>query len=79
MSVKRISAELKNLQQCLPEFVEKIIIDPEDINNLGFMIIGPKDTPYEDGKFHVSMIMPTNYPFSSHFSYFILKCFLLLW
>lgn len=65
MSLKRISYELKFLQGELPEFVEKIIIDPEDIKNLDFIIKGPKDSPYEGGRFDVSMIMPINYPFSS--------------
>ena len=36
-----------------------------DIQNIECDLIGPKDTPYENGKWRISIYFPDNYPFKS--------------
>ena len=61
-STKRIMLDVKDIMN---EPIDNIFYMPnEDINNIGYaMIIGPKDTPYENGFYFFEFIYPDNYPF----------------
>jgi len=37
-------------------------MDEDDVTHLNALIIGPEDTPYENGFFHFDMIFPHDYP-----------------
>ena len=60
---KRILAELSQISV---DHNDVFVIGPVDdtITHLGGYIIGPKDTPYEGGKFHISIICPLDYPYN---------------
>ena len=62
-SMKRIFLDVKDVMN---EPIDNIFYVPdEDFNNIGYaMIIGPKDTPYENGYYFFQFIYPDNYPFS---------------
>ena len=64
-SMKRIQNELRDLENnknLLNESGIYFHYDEENIRNLYVMIIGSKDTPYEDGYFLFSFYYPDNYP-----------------
>ena len=62
-STKRIILDVKDIMN---EPIDNIFYIPdEDVNNIGYaMIIGPKDTPYENGFYFFKFMYPDNYPFS---------------
>lgn len=62
-SMKRIILDVKDIMN---EPIDNIFYIPnEDIHNIGYaMIIGPKETPYENGFYFFEFIYPDNYPFS---------------
>lgn len=62
---KRIIREFSSLQKSLPFNYETSIFlryDENNMNKIKFMIIGPKDTPYQDGCYIFDMILPETYP-----------------
>ena len=62
-TVRRIMLDVKDVMN---EPIDNIFYAPdEDLTNNGYaMIIGPKDTPYENGYYFFEFIYPDNYPFS---------------
>lgn len=48
---KRIMNDLRELYEDKPEGIY-IVIDDEDISKMHALIIGPKNTPYENGFFY---------------------------
>jgi ubiquitin-protein ligase len=56
--------ELENSRKILEESGIYFEIQEENINVLHFMIVGPKDTPYENGFYFFSFEYPDNYPMS---------------
>jgi ubiquitin-protein ligase len=64
-SNKRILREFIGLRNSLPFTYDSSIYlryDPNYLYKYHFIIIGPKDTPYENGCFLFDMILPTDYP-----------------
>lgn len=64
-AVKRLSGELTSLSVDLPINKTSSIfmrVDPTNMSVLRVMIIGPKDTPYENGCFIFDIMIPSNYP-----------------
>jgi len=62
---RRIIREFSSLQKSLPFNYETSIFlryDENNMNKIKFMIIGPKDTPYQDGCYIFDMILPETYP-----------------
>lgn len=47
----------------------------DKINILQAVILGPEDTPYKNGTFHVEIVVPDNYPFSPPSIKFITKIY----
>lgn len=62
--LKRIISDIAEL---VSEPVENIHIwyDENDIKTIKALIIGPKDTPYEDGFYFFTLNFPETYPFDS--------------
>jgi len=62
---RKILREFSSLNKSLPFNYESSIFfkyDDHCMNKIKFMIIGPKDTPYQDGCYIFDMLLPSNYP-----------------
>lgn len=73
-TLQRINYELKNVEELL-QFGIKIEIVDNNIYNWLITMNGPKDSPYEDGIFKLSLDLPSNYPFSPPLINFITKIY----
>jgi ubiquitin-protein ligase len=65
LNIKRISREFINLKKSLPFNYDSSIFlryNPENLSKFKFLIIGPKDTPYENGCYFFEMSLPYDYP-----------------
>ena len=63
--IKSISKEISSLSTSLPlDYDSSIFLkyDENNIQHLKSLIIGPKDTPYENGCFIFDIFIPNNYP-----------------
>ena len=68
LNAKRILREFSSLQKSLPFNYETSIFFrycEDSINKIKFLIIGPKDTPYQDGCYIFDMLLPTSYPLTN--------------
>ena len=65
-AIKRIlNKDLKEIQKMnLDKLGIHIIFNEENMLNAKAIIIGPKDTPFENGILFFNIAFPTNYPFS---------------
>ncbi len=61
----RIVSDLKNLvNHDIPETIKDVEINDDDMYSEHQVILkGPKDTPFENGVFKISINMPQDYPF----------------
>lgn len=72
----RILKEIAELEENAPEFVESFTVDQGDISRWTFIIKGPENTPYEGGKYILSMTIPQQYPFKPpEFRFMSENCF----
>ena len=64
-ALNRITRDIRMLQLC-PLVNENIYIvpDEDDITLVRAAIIGPDDTPYENGIYFYEIRFPENYPYS---------------
>jgi ubiquitin-protein ligase len=65
LNMRRILQEIQGLSKSLPINKDSSIFVKYDEENVGlfrFLIIGPKDTPYQDGCFLFEMILNNDYP-----------------
>jgi ubiquitin-conjugating enzyme E2 Z len=63
-NIKRIINDIIEFKKNTPDGIY-IDIDKTDVTNMKALIIGPKDTPYEDGYFFFTLKFPHNYPESA--------------
>ena len=64
-SVMRILSEISSLKQNLPLYWDTSIwvrVAKSNLNLLTALIVGPKDTPYENGLFEFHIHLPSDYP-----------------
>lgn len=59
---KRVLLDIKNLKNNPIDGIH-LWVNPDDITKMIAMIVGVKDTPYEDGLFFFSIKIPEQYPF----------------
>ena len=60
---KRILRELQELQAENPTFVSAGPASGDDLYAWTATVVGPADSPYEGGLFHLDMVFPKDYPF----------------
>ena len=72
---KRITKELKELNENPPDDFEAGPEDDSDLFKWFCTIQGPEETPYEGGKFNLKMEFPKDYPFKPPKVEFITKVF----
>lgn len=62
MALKRLTKELKEIETNPPPYCFANIVN-DDIFHWEGTIIGPPDTPYENGLFKLNIYFPPDYPF----------------
>jgi len=62
-AIKRLTAELRQLERNPPMNCSAGVIDNSNIYHWRATIIGPEDTPYHGGVFHLDINFPVQYPF----------------
>ena len=63
MALKRIQKELKEFNKDPPQNITAGPINDNNMFRWEATIIGPEDSPYEGGIFHLNFTYPTGYPF----------------
>ena len=63
-NIKRIINDIIEFKKNPPIGIH-IDVDKSNVTNMKALIIGPKNTPYEDGYFFFSIVFPYNYPDSA--------------
>ena len=73
----RILSDLKNLlNNDIPETIKDVEINDEDMYAEHYVFLkGPKDTPFENGIFKLSIKMPTDYPYKPPKIYFMTRVY----
>ncbi|KAG0746447.1 hypothetical protein G6F57_006889 [Rhizopus arrhizus] len=74
MALKRIQRELSELAKNAPS---NISVDPieGDIFHWNGLLLGPKDTPYQGGRFKLDILFSSDYPFKPPKIKFITKIY----
>jgi ubiquitin-protein ligase len=73
-AAKRLRKELQNLQRHKDEDDDICLIpDSDNILKWAALIRGPKDTPYDSGVFHLSIVCGTDYPLAPPTMTFVTK------
>ena len=77
MAEKRIAKEIQILKSNPPN-PSLLNVGPVDLGNIFYWqatIIGPEGTPYENGKFLLSIQLPPDYPFKPPRMWFLTKVY----
>lgn len=72
--IKLLAKELKNLNETPPEGI-KVIVNDDGFSTIYADIEGPAGTPYENGIFHMKLLLPHDFPQSPPKGYFMTKIF----
>jgi len=65
MALKRIKKEFEDIKsEKIENIIELVPINENDLFHWNAIILGPYDTPYEGGKFHLNITFPSDYPFN---------------
>jgi len=62
-TLQRLKYELSNITD-LQQFGISVTVDENNIYEWKIHMNGPENSPYQDGKFKLSIVFPNNYPFS---------------
>merc|ERR1711974_83239 len=72
---KRITKEFQDISSNPPEWLISCSPVGDDLKNLRAKITGPPGSPYEEGKFVISVEFPDDYPFKPPKVKFITKVY----
>lgn len=61
---RRIINEYKEIIKESSDVFKIINIDENNLNEWNIILFGPKDTVYENGKFHININFPNDYPYN---------------
>lgn len=78
LNLKRIQSELKTIKTEIKENPNILRVDCDSDNNItkwDAVIKGPKDTPYENGIYQLSLNFPSDFPFKPPRVNFITKVY----
>mmetsp|Transcript_1780 Transcript_1780/g.3860 ORF Transcript_1780/g.3860 Transcript_1780/m.3860 type:complete len:150 (-) Transcript_1780:7-456(-) len=64
MGARRINRELESVREYTGDAYSAVPVNDDDMFNWVATIQGPKDSPYEGGRFHLSIQFPADYPFN---------------
>ena len=73
--ISRIMAETRDLVRKPLDDIEYIESEDNDVTEVNCYISGPADTPYFGGKFHVKLVLQSDYPASPPKGYFLTKIY----
>lgn len=75
--VSRLMAEIRELVKHPPEGIEYLENEDGDnsVSEVHAMITGPEGTPFHKGKFHMKLILSSDYPQSPPRGYFLTKIY----
>lgn len=62
-SQKRIAKELGELMESPPTGIMVKLADEANLYEWQIFMDGPEGSPYQDGKFQIKLVLPTEYPF----------------
>uniref|UniRef100_A0A0X3NGN8 E2 ubiquitin-conjugating enzyme n=1 Tax=Schistocephalus solidus TaxID=70667 RepID=A0A0X3NGN8_SCHSO len=67
----------KEIRAILDDEIDGVSLElnEQDLTDLKASIIGPRDTPFENGLFIIRLILPTNYPTEPPKGFFLTKIF----
>ncbi|MAU36377.1 MAG: hypothetical protein CMD14_03280 [Flavobacteriales bacterium] len=74
-TIKRINADLNEILKNPPANCSAGPIDENNIYEWQATIMGPRDSPYQDGIFYLSINFPSEYPFKPPIVKFITKIY----
>ena len=74
-TIKRINADLNEILKNQPANCSAGPIDENNIYEWQATIMGPRDSPYQDGIFNLSINFPSEYPFKPPIVKFITKIY----
>ncbi|KAJ1741367.1 hypothetical protein LPJ78_002428 [Coemansia sp. RSA 989] len=73
-TLRRLAKELSKLQTSPPEGIQ-VQINEEQLTEIHATILGPKDTPYENGHFKVRLTIDSTFPDTPPTGLFLTKIF----
>ena len=74
-AMKRLTKEYQNILSDSPSYISAQPVECENLFEWSAVIIGPKDTPYENGIFKLEVKFPSEYPFRPPKIKFITKIY----
>jgi len=72
--IRRVLAELKEMQQSPPEDIRLLPLG-DSLSDIQAIIVGPVGTPYEGGEFQVSLKLGSEFPQAPPKGFFLTKIF----
>merc|ERR1712137_809333 len=72
---RRLGKEFQQLSQTAPQDWLEVQLVNDNLYNWRVVMIGPDNTPYENGKFLIDLTIPVDYPFKNPVPKFLVKVY----